>query len=92
MTLDEPTTNLDEPNKVGLAQCLARIIQSRSKQQNFQLMCITHDEQFVHTLNTELSSNIDFRKPEYYFRISRQEAGSTGKFFSHIERISWDEL
>lgn len=44
LALDEPTTNLDEPNKVGLASALARIIQSRSRQQNFQLICITHDE------------------------------------------------
>ena len=44
LALDEPTTNLDEPNKAGLAHALARIISSRSKQQNFQLVCITHDE------------------------------------------------
>ena len=51
LALDEPTTNLDEPNKVGLASALARIIQSRSRQQNFQLICITHDEVMVSTLN-----------------------------------------
>jgi DNA repair protein RAD50 len=44
LALDEPTTNLDEANKAGLAFALARIIMSRSKQQNFQLICITHDE------------------------------------------------
>jgi DNA repair protein RAD50 len=44
LALDEPTTNLDEPNKHGLAKALARLIMSRSKQQNFQLICITHDE------------------------------------------------
>ena len=44
LALDEPTTNLDEPNKAGLAHALARIISNRSKQQNFQLLCITHDE------------------------------------------------
>jgi DNA repair protein RAD50 len=44
LALDEPTTNLDEPNKAGLAHALARIIKSRSAQHNFQLICITHDE------------------------------------------------
>jgi DNA repair protein RAD50 len=44
LALDEPTTNLDEPNKQGLAQALGRLIIGRSKQQNFQLLCITHDE------------------------------------------------
>jgi DNA repair protein RAD50 len=44
LALDEPTTNLDDANKSGLAAALARLIISRSKQQNFQLICITHDE------------------------------------------------
>lgn len=44
LALDEPTTNLDEPNKAGLAQALARLIAARAGQQNFQLLCITHDE------------------------------------------------
>ena len=44
LALDEPTTNLDEENKIGLAVALAQIIKNRSKQRNFQLICITHDE------------------------------------------------
>ena len=44
LALDEPTTNLDDHNRNGLAHALARIISNRSKQQNFQLVCITHDE------------------------------------------------
>ena len=44
LALDEPTTNLDDPNKAGLAHALARLIATRSHQQNFQLICITHDE------------------------------------------------
>eukprot|EP01035_Chromulina_nebulosa_P017059 gene17059-22570_t len=92
LTLDEPTTNLDEPNKAGLAQALSRIIHSRSKQQNFQLICITHDEDFVRMMNIELSANLDFRKPEFYYRVSRAEEENTGKFFSQIERISWEDM
>ena len=47
--LDEPTTNLDDANRSGLAHALARIIASRSKQLNFQLVCITHDEVGAHS-------------------------------------------
>jgi DNA repair protein RAD50 len=44
LALDEPTTNLDTDNKLGLAQAIVEIINARSKQSNFQLICITHDE------------------------------------------------
>jgi hypothetical protein len=44
LALDEPTTNLDYENKDGLAKALARIIDQRSQQSNFQLIVITHDE------------------------------------------------
>ena len=44
-------------------------------------------------MNTELSNNLDFRKPEFYFRITREEEeGLEGKFFSHIERIPWENM
>ena len=92
LALDEPTTNLDEANKSGLAHALARLIMSRSKQQNFQLICITHDEDFVQLMKNELSFNADFNMPEYYFRIYRQEEGyQSNRFFSHIERIPWED-
>lgn len=52
MTLDEPTTNLDHENKDGLAQALARLICERGgRQRNFQLIIITHDEEFVHMVS-----------------------------------------
>jgi len=93
LALDEPTTNLDEQNKAGLAHALARIILSRSKQQNFQLIVITHDEEFVKLMSTELAANAEFSLPEYYFRVSREESDEgTGKFFSHIERLNWQNL
>eukprot|EP01036_Dinobryon_divergens_P029229 gene29229-38297_t len=92
LTLDEPTTNLDEANKAGLAHALARIIIGRQTQQNFQLICITHDEDFVKLMNEELSSSADFTLPEYYFRVCRQEEGNSGKFFSQIERVKWEEM
>jgi len=93
LALDEPTTNLDDQNKAGLAHALSRIILSRSKQQNFQLIVITHDEEFVKLMSTELAANAEFSLPEYYFRVSREESDEgTGKFFSHIERLNWQNL
>ena len=93
LALDEPTTNLDDANKAGLATALAYIIVDRSKQQNFQLVCITHDEDFVKLMSMELSANSNFSLPEYYFRVSREEdEDGNGRYFSHIERILWSDM
>jgi ATPase subunit of ABC transporter with duplicated ATPase domains len=89
LALDEPTTNLDEPNRIGLAHALSRIIASRSRQRTFQLIFITHDTLFLEKISRELSLIDGYSLPEYYFRISRQPEGNTGAYFSHIERISW---
>ncbi|XP_020846793.1 DNA repair protein RAD50 [Phascolarctos cinereus] len=50
LALDEPTTNLDRENIESLAHALVEIIKSRSQQRNFQLVVITHDEDFVELL------------------------------------------
>ncbi|RPB25275.1 P-loop containing nucleoside triphosphate hydrolase protein [Terfezia boudieri ATCC MYA-4762] len=47
IALDEPTTNLDRDNIKSLARSLAQIIETRQKQANFQLIVITHDEDFL---------------------------------------------
>ena len=47
LALDEPTTNLDQENIEGLANALKDIIESRKKQDSFQLLVITHDDMFV---------------------------------------------
>ncbi|KAG0244514.1 DNA repair protein rad50 [Mortierella sp. GBA43] len=60
MALDEPTTNLDEANIGQLAQSLRTIIDKHRQQSNFQLIVITHDEDFLKMLN--LSDYVD----EYY--------------------------
>ncbi|KAK3806358.1 MAG: P-loop containing nucleoside triphosphate hydrolase protein [Benniella sp.] len=60
MALDEPTTNLDEANVGQLAQSLRMIIERHRQQSNFQLIVITHDEDFLKMLN--LSDYVD----EYY--------------------------
>ena len=90
LALDEPTTNLDEENKCGLAHALAQIIAARSRQHNFQLVCITHDIQFVDMMNQELQAQ-GHTTPEFYWRVQREDLGA-GRYFSRIDRIDWAEL
>lgn len=47
---------------------------------------------YCRLMNEELSSMPGFAPPESYFRIGRREDGTSGKFFSHIEKIPWDEM
>jgi len=92
MALDEPTTNLDYANKRGLAIALAQIIATRAVQSNFQLVIITHDEDFVSMMKNELSAHTGFNMPERYFQVQREECASDGKFYSKINAIDWDEI
>lgn len=64
LALDEPTTNLDRANVESLASSLVSIIESRRKQDNFQLIVITHDEEFVQNLGRS-----DYC--DYYWRVSK---------------------
>lgn len=66
LALDEPTTNLDRDNIESLAHALVEIIKSRSRQRNFQLLVITHDEDFVELLGR--SSYI-----ENFYRIRKNQ-------------------
>ncbi|KAG4428567.1 hypothetical protein IFR05_015951 [Cadophora sp. M221] len=76
IALDEPTTNLDQDNIKALAQSLHLIIESRRHQPNFQLIIITHDEEFLKEMKCS-----DFT--ETYYRVSRNAAQK-----SEIERQS----
>ncbi|KAF2865102.1 DNA repair protein-like protein rad50 [Massariosphaeria phaeospora] len=80
IALDEPTTNLDAQNIQGLAVALSQIIQYRRKQANFQLIVITHDEQFLKAMNCS-----DFA--DVYWRVDRNENQR-----SVIERQNIDEV
>ncbi|CAH8517904.1 unnamed protein product [Schistosoma turkestanicum] len=68
LALDEPTTNLDRENIESLAYALVEIIKNRSRQKNFQLIVITHDEDFV-----ELLGRSDY--VENFFLLSRNTQG-----------------
>jgi len=86
LALDEPTTNLDDENKKGLCEALSTIIEARSKQENFQLIVITHDEQFVRMLGRGQGDH----PPEYFYSLSRREAvPGSGHFISEIKKKSF---
>ncbi|KAF4539708.1 putative dna repair protein rad50 protein [Lasiodiplodia theobromae] len=80
IALDEPTTNLDRDNIRALAESLAEIIRVRRQQSNFQLIVITHDEEFLRYMQCA-----DFS--DYYYRVSRNE-----KQKSTIEKQSIAEV
>ncbi|EPY51570.1 DNA repair protein Rad50 [Schizosaccharomyces cryophilus OY26] len=64
LALDEPTTNLDEENITSLAKSLSKIVDFRRRQANFQLIIITHDEQFIRLVNTDAYCG-------YYYKVKR---------------------
>ncbi|KAG0211703.1 DNA repair protein rad50 [Mortierella sp. NVP41] len=64
LALDEPTTNLDEANVAQLAHSLKAIIDRHRQQSNFQLIIITHDEDFLKMLS--LTDYVD-----YYYRVKK---------------------
>ncbi|KAA1112937.1 DNA repair protein rad50 [Puccinia graminis f. sp. tritici] len=66
LALDEPTTNLDKENIDALANSLAEIIKERRDQANFQLVVITHDEDFLNRLGQ--ADVLD-----KYWRVSRNQ-------------------
>jgi DNA repair protein RAD50 len=68
LALDEPTTNLDRDNIESLAAALAEIVKMRSGQgTNFQLIIITHDEDFVDSLGRQECA-------DYYWRVVKDSA------------------
>ncbi|EFA05681.1 rad50 [Tribolium castaneum] len=68
LALDEPTTNLDRENIFSLCEALARIVESRQKEKNFQLVVITHDEEFINALTR--AQGVPF-----FYRVSRNQDG-----------------
>lgn len=76
LALDEPTTNLDHANIESLAHSLAQIVATRRAQNNFQLIIITHDEEFVQLLGHHNCA-------DYYWRVRKDE-----QQYSVIERQS----
>lgn len=80
LALDEPTTNLDEENSRSLAEALRVLIESRRNVRHFQLIVITHDEQFVRALGGHAVDR-------FYFVLKDREGA-----FSVIEERTFDQL
>ncbi|KAI0599969.1 DNA repaire protein UVS6 [Biscogniauxia sp. FL1348] len=67
IALDEPTTNLDRDNIRSLAESLHEIIRARRAQRNFQLIVITHDEEFLRHMRCS-----DFC--DVFYRVKRDQS------------------
>lgn len=70
LALDEPTTNLDRENINSLADALMELIQQKRQQKHFQLLIITHDQDFVDRL-TQMESL------DKYYEIKRNTLGKS---------------
>jgi DNA repair protein RAD50 len=81
LALDEPTTNLDDDNARALAESLRDLIQARRAVSHFQLVVITHDEEFVKALGS------NHRADSFYF-VSKDREGS----FSTIQERRFGDL
>ncbi|RZC38722.1 SbcCD C, AAA 23 and/or SMC N domain containing protein [Asbolus verrucosus] len=68
LALDEPTTNLDRENIQSLSDTLSRIVNTRQREKSFQLLIITHDEEFLNTLTR-------VQGVSYYYRVCRDDEG-----------------
>lgn len=70
LALDEPTTNLDRENIHSLSEALVDLVTQKQRQKNFQLLIITHDQEFVDRL-TRVESL------DNYYVITRNELGKS---------------
>ncbi|KAJ2904545.1 DNA repair protein RAD50 [Zalerion maritima] len=81
IALDEPTTNLDSDNIRSLAMSLHSIIKARQQQSNFQLIVITHDEEFLRYMRCG-----DFC--DTFFRVSRNDRQNSVIGVESISKVS----
>ncbi|KAJ3102954.1 DNA repair protein rad50 [Phlyctochytrium planicorne] len=79
LALDEPSTNLDAENAQSLAESLVNLIKARKNQKNFQLIIITHDEEFLKLLGKR-----EFA--EHYYRVAKDD--DTASYIDRIEIVS----
>lgn len=66
LALDEPTTNLDAENSASLAEALKSLMIARKDFDSFQLVVITHDEEFARRLGSR-------EYIEYLWRVTKDE-------------------
>jgi len=88
LSVDEPTVNLDENNKKGLANALTHVLQMHKLSKYFQLILITHDTEFVETIaqrvhQLEMEAN--------YYTVERYIDSQSQRFVSRIKATTFDE-
>lgn len=73
LALDEPTANLDRANVESFASTIIRLITALKRHQDhFQLIVITHDEEFVQHL-------AQGKFCQYYWRVSKDDKTGSSK-------------
>ncbi|CAF3607338.1 unnamed protein product [Rotaria sp. Silwood1] len=83
LALDEPTTNLDFENIDGLAQALIEIVKNRANLKNFQLIVITHDEDFVDSLGKSAYAEKCYRVSKTHNGLSKIDVCNITSFGTH---------
>ncbi|CAF2066691.1 unnamed protein product [Rotaria magnacalcarata] len=83
LALDEPTTNLDFENIDGLAQALIELVKNRASLKNFQLVIITHDEDFVDSLGKSAYAEKCYRVSKNNNGLSRIDVCNIDSFGAH---------
>ncbi|XP_015784797.1 DNA repair protein RAD50-like [Tetranychus urticae] len=74
LALDEPTTNLDKENIQAFADSVSNIVKLH-RNHRFQLVIITHDDQFLKCLRES--------ECEYYYEVYKDDKG-----YSRIKQLS----
>ncbi|KFD63839.1 hypothetical protein M514_06501 [Trichuris suis] len=78
--LDEPTTNLDATNSESLACALADLLKVRSMEKHFQLILITHDNNFVENMLRHWPLDV-------FYHVSKDKSGCTQLIEKHVEYL-----
>ena len=76
LALDEPTSNLDNFNINGFTDALAKIVEERGRRSGFQLIIISHDDEFIQRLAR--LTNV----PSYY-RVHKDAPTQTSRITVH---------
>uniref|UniRef100_A0A7S2WJF7 Rad50/SbcC-type AAA domain-containing protein n=1 Tax=Mucochytrium quahogii TaxID=96639 RepID=A0A7S2WJF7_9STRA len=87
ISLDEPTTNLDEENKKGLADALMRIMEHHKGERAYQLIVITHDTEFVNQLEEKIQ--LGGQEADFYTVFRKQDRN--GHYVSNIRQTGNDD-